>query len=135
MQAMKNSSVAQCLSSRITLLIKKSLVEAGKNIVSELDQCDLEAVREVLGRFGWSSSSEEFCSPLDENGVVALQKELHDTLNDATLSSSFDLGTDSEDTWRLSSRPSVLMHLKDERLCTDIVTGLLIDRLRPRINP
>ena len=93
-QALENPTVKKSISSHIALLIKKSLLAAEKNALSNRDRSELQAVRDVLTRFGWAANREEFVSQLDDNGVVALQKQLNEVLSDADLHSTPDVSMD-----------------------------------------
>ena len=97
-QAIKKSSADKSISSHLALLIKKSLLAAEKNAQTGRAQCELQAVRDVLTRFGWSANREEFVSLLHDNGVDALQKQLHEVLNDVDLHSTSSASIDCEQT-------------------------------------
>ena len=93
-QIMKKPTADKSISSHLALLIKKSLLAAKKTVQTHRARGELQAVQDVLTRFGWSVHQEEFVSSLDDNGVDALQKQLYEILNDVGHRSTSCASTD-----------------------------------------
>ncbi|CAF3723286.1 unnamed protein product [Rotaria sp. Silwood1] len=72
-------------SAQVALLIKKSILGAKKTSMSSWDQNTLQRICTILERFGWSTTQEEFSSPLDENGIFALVKQMNEAISNSCL--------------------------------------------------
>ena len=64
--------------------------------MSRLDQNNLQSICTVLESFGWSTAQEEFSSPLDENGIFALLKEMNQVVTN-TISAMSNSSIDSQE--------------------------------------
>jgi hypothetical protein len=98
-QTMNNSGLEKSASltnilAKITLLIKKSILSAKKDKLSDFDEHNLKSICFVLADFGWSHQREEFSSSLNEDGIFTLLRKMSYAISGASVSltSTSDFG-------------------------------------------
>lgn len=103
MEIINNSDLSEStsftgISAKVALLIKKSIIGVKQNSLPGFDRHNLQSICTVIEKFGWSSTQEEFLSPLDESGIVALLKQMNDVVNNASSSLNSKPSNDPKET-------------------------------------